>query len=131
MPASVRCAMVIDRFGAVARLPPFATWSAAIYVTLESTAALSNVVDSRKVDATMSLFMPHPLEVEATNVTPGDQRLSTAGAKKTQRSPLRLALAFPAASGCRKSTRDGSLLTAPELAIATELTVPLLRYVTS
>ena len=47
-----------------------------------------------------------------------------AGAMKTQRSPLRLALAFPAASGWRKSTRGGSALTAPEVAIATEPTAP-------
>ena len=54
-----------------------------------------------------------------------------AGAMKTQRSPLRLALAGPAASGWRNSTRGGSALTVPEVAIATELTAPALRYVTS
>src|SRR5512139_1093402 len=54
-----------------------------------------------------------------------------AGAMKTQRSPLRLALAGPAASGWRNSTRGGSALTVPEVAIATELIAPALRYVTS
>src|SRR6185436_13379388 len=71
-----------------------------------------------------------PFRLCDTNVTQA-QRLSMAGAMNAQRSPLRLAVAFPAASGWRNSTRGGSALTVPEVVIATAPTVPALRYVTS